>query len=118
MLGYCIVFLSTCYYLALIAMDTVSQVKLDSKTVGFSENRFNFQGVKHQRLSLTHKKRASLMHMPSLQTLFLFFFSNSKLVEEELMPFYSAFCVSGSIWCHFIHKQDHSVLSCLSCLAY
>ena len=28
-------------------MDTVSQVKLGCKTVGFSQNRFNFQGLKH-----------------------------------------------------------------------
>ena len=45
--GYYFVFWCTCYYLALIVMDTVSQVKLGCKTVGFSQNRFNFQGLKH-----------------------------------------------------------------------
>ena len=64
MLGYCFVFWCTCYYLALIAMDTVSQVKLDCKTVGliFLKIDFNFQGMKHQHL------RASKPHTPSLQT--------------------------------------------------
>ena len=99
MLGYCFVFWCTCYYLALIAMDTVSQVKLDCKTVGFSQNRFNFQGLKHQHL------RVCKPHTPSLQTfswlLAHSFFFKFKISWGE---------VDALSWCFFVFLVQCGVI--------
>ena len=80
-------------------MDTVSQVKLDCKTVGFSQNRFNFQGLKHQHL------RVCKPHMPSLQTfswlLAHSFFFKFKISWGE---------VDALSWCFFVFLVQCGVI--------